>query len=162
MFSSGKRSAGRAAAGRSGTGGLSIIGGDVTVSGDVSSTGQLHIDGRVNGDVKCETLIQGDGGTISGHIDADTAHLAGLVDGTVKARVVTLEPSARVTGDVSYETLSIAAGATIEGRLARKDASIVLPPAPELKKANGQSDKPVKADAPGLLAMGAGAGATGA
>lgn len=158
MFSSGRKSSSRPAAGKGGPGGLSFVGTDVTVSGDIASTGQLHIDGRVNGDVRCETLIQGDGGTIAGHIDADTAHLAGLVDGTVKARVVTLEPTARVTGDLNYETLSIAAGATIEGRLARKDASVVLPPAPELKpKTEGKSGKPPKAEAPGLLPIGAGA-----
>ena len=122
MFSSGRKSAGGGGLGRLGGKGatLSFIGPDVIVSGDVTGTSQLHIDGRVDGNVNCETLVQGNGGTIAGHIVADAAHLAGLVDGTVKARMVTLEPTARVTGDVTYETLSIAAGAAIEGRLSRK------------------------------------------
>ena len=158
MFGSGKKSSGRATAGRSGSGGLSFLGIDVVVSGNVTGTGQLHIDGRVDGDVKCETLIQGEGGTIAGHIACDTVHLAGLVDGTVKARVVTLEPSARVTGDLSYETLSIAAGATIEGRLTRKEASgATAAPAEEKAKAPGKAktDKLPTPDEPGLLAMSA-------
>lgn len=160
MFGSGKKSSGIASSTRGG-GGLSFIGTDVVISGNVTGTGQLHIDGRVEGDVQCETLIQGQGGTIAGHISCDTGHLAGLIDGTVKARVVTLEPSARVTGDVSYETLSIAAGATIEGRLARKEVGSPATGAVTASEAktdakSGKSDKieiAEKTDEPGLLAM---------
>ena len=158
MFGSGKKSSGRATASRGGSGGLSFLGTDVVISGNVTGTGQLHIDGRVDGDVQCETLIQGEGGTIAGHIACDTVHLAGLGDGTVKARVVTLEPSARVTGDLSYETLSIAAGATIEGRLTRKEAGdATAAPAEGKTKAPGKAkpDKLPPAEEPGLLAMSA-------
>jgi cytoskeletal protein CcmA (bactofilin family) len=158
MFSSGrKKSVGGPA--RPGTRGLSFIGPDVLVTGDVVSAAQLHIDGRIDGNVRCETLVQGDGGTIAGHIVADNAHLAGLVDGTVKARVVTLEASARVTGDVTYETLSIAAGGAIEGRLARREGAPVaealpLPAArPELA-ADKKRVRAVKREEPALLALG--------
>jgi cytoskeletal protein CcmA (bactofilin family) len=128
MFGSVRKSVGgRDRRAGSGAGGLSFIGAEVVVSGDVAAKGQIHIDGRVDGNVQCDTLIQGGGGTIAGHIVADAAHLAGLVDGTVKARLVTLEATARVTGDVTYETLSIAAGAAIEGRLTRRDAAVAPP-----------------------------------
>jgi len=140
--------------------GLSFIGPDLVVSGDIMGAGQVHVDGRIDGNVRCDRLVQGDGGTIAGNIVADSAHLAGLVDGTVKARLVTLEPSARVTGDVTYETLSIAAGAAIEGRLTRQDAAAVAAAAepakiepvaePKLKRvARGAT----KAEEPGLLAV---------
>lgn len=160
MFGSVKRSAGRAARNAKGGGGLSFIGPDVVVSGDVAAKSQIHIDGRVDGNVACETLIQGGGGVIAGHIVADAAHLAGLVDGTVKARLVTLEATARVTGDVAYETLSIAAGAAIEGRLTRKEAaaSVEIPPqpaepSPPAKPKIAKAPKnPPKAEEPGLLA----------
>ena len=82
MFSSGKKSSGGTPArttSKGGAGGLSFIGPDVLISGDVTASGQVHIDGRVDGNVRCETLVQGDGGTIAGHIQADTAHLSGLV-----------------------------------------------------------------------------------
>lgn len=122
MFSGGKKKpAAPARQGKSGQASLSFIGTDILVSGDISGSAQIHIDGRIDGNVRCDALIQGEGGIIAGHIEAQSAHLSGLVDGTVKARVVTLEPSARITGDVTYETLSIAAGATIEGRLAHRE-----------------------------------------
>ena len=126
MFGSVRKSAGRSG---KGSVGLSFIGADVVISGDVAAKGQIHVDGRVDGNVACETLIQGGGGVIAGHIVADAVHLGGLVDGTVKARLVTLEASARVTGDVTYETLSVAAGGAIEGRLTRKEA-VAAAPAP--------------------------------
>lgn len=125
MFSSGK-SKGPAPvrqSGRSGPGGLSFIGPDVVVSGDLTTSSQIHIDGRVDGNVQCGTLTQGEGGVIAGNIVAEAANIAGLVDGTVQAKLVTLEPTARVTGDVTYETLSIAAGAAIDGRLARREGA---------------------------------------
>jgi cytoskeletal protein CcmA (bactofilin family) len=147
---------------RSGADGLSFIGADVVISGDVAAKGRIHVDGRVDGNVQCDTLVEGGGGTVAGHITADAAHLAGLVDGTVKARLVTLEPTARVTGDVTYETLSIAAGAAIEGRLTRKDAvpPTTLQATPETAPAPAASEKTKaakppktapKMDEPGLL-----------
>ena len=166
MFGSVRRSAARATRNAKGGGGLSFIGSDVVVSGDVAAKSQIHIDGRIDGNVHCETLIQGGGGVIAGHIVADAAHLAGLVDGTVKARLVTLEATARVTGDVTYETLSIAAGAAIEGRLTRKEAapavevSPVIPepePAPPAKPKIAKAAKSnVRDEEPGLLAAAAG------
>jgi len=163
MFTIGRKAGGASArgTGKQGPGGLSFIGPDVVVSGDVASAGQVHIDGRVDGNVRCDTLIQGEGGTIAGHIIADTAHLSGLVDGTVKARLVTLEPSARVTGDVAYETLSIVAGAAIEGRLTRQDAA--APAAPTIVEVVTEAEprKPARsanAEEPGLLAVPAGGG----
>lgn len=142
---------------------LSFLGPDVVVSGDISGTARLHIDGRVDGNVECETLVQGDGGTIAGHIKADVVHLAGLVDGTVSARLVTLEASARVTGDVTYETLSIAAGAAIEGRLARQDKlATAEPPLLRLEVAGGEAKAPRRIarnsgkEEPGLLAISTG------
>lgn len=151
MFSGGK-SKGPAAArqgGRSG-GGLSFIGPDVVVSGDLTTESQIHIDGRIEGDVACATLIQGKGGTIAGNIVAESACIAGLVDGTVNARLVTLEPSARVTGDVTYETLSIAAGAAIDGRLARREGAGTGTLVATLKAIPDKA-RPARSDQPSLL-----------
>lgn len=159
MFSSGRKTAAGGTPARPGGKGpgLSFIGPDVVISGDVTGTSQLHIDGRIDGNVHCEMLIQGDGGTIAGHIVADTAQLAGLVDGTVNARRVTLEPTARVTGDVTYETLSIAAGGAIEGRLSRRQEQAPAEStesAPDFSQAATANKlaKPNKSEEPGLLA----------
>lgn len=102
-------------------GALSFIGAEVVVSGDIETKARLHVDGRIEGDIRCGTLSQGESGTIAGNIVAEEARLAGLVDGTVTARNLTLGPTARVTGDVAYEVLSIESGARIDGRFARRE-----------------------------------------
>lgn len=117
MFSRGSK----APAGGHGRGAtFSFIGAEVSVTGDIDSPGQLHVDGKVTGDVHCGRLTQGESGAVSGNIVAGEACLAGLVDGTVEAGTLTLEPTARVTGDILYETLTIATGAQIEGRFKRR------------------------------------------
>lgn len=155
MFSGGKgkRPAPAKQGGKSGVGGLSFIGPDVVVSGDLTTESQIHIDGRIDGNVACAMLIQGKGGTIAGNIVAESACIAGLVDGTVNARLVTLEPSARVTGDVTYETLSIAAGAAIDGRLARREGAGSGTVMATLKSLPGKA-KPGRGDQPSLLPPG--------
>ena len=105
---------------RVGTSGLSFIGPDVVVHGDIGTDSQLHVDGRIEGDVRCDQLIQGQDGTIAGNIEAGEARLAGTVEGTVSARTLIVEASARIMGDVAYQTISIEAGAQIDGRLARR------------------------------------------
>ena len=108
--------------GKSGPPGLSFIGPEVVVSGDLATGAQLHVDGRIDGHVRCAQLCQGNTGIIAGDIVADEARLAGTVEGTVDARTVVIEASARIAGDIAYETITIAAGARIDGRLARRDA----------------------------------------
>ena len=111
--------------GRSGSGTLSFLGSEVTVTGNIGGQGNLHIDGRVDGDVNCASLIIGNSGQVNGNITADDAKIAGAVTGTVAAKVLTIEASARITGDLSYDSVSVETGAQVEGRvkrLTREDA----------------------------------------
>jgi cytoskeletal protein CcmA (bactofilin family) len=105
-----------------GTPRLSFIGSEVIISGDLASDAQLHVDGRIDGNVRCAHLCQGADGIISGNIHADEARLAGTVEGTVSAATITIEATARILGDIAYDVISIEAGARIEGRLGRRAA----------------------------------------
>jgi cytoskeletal protein CcmA (bactofilin family) len=98
----------------------SIIGGDVTVRGDIEASVDLHIDGRVEGDILCAALVQGPDSCIKGQISAKSAHIGGIVDGSISADELVIEASARITGDVSYLTISIAVGGQIDGKLTHK------------------------------------------
>jgi cytoskeletal protein CcmA (bactofilin family) len=128
MFAKTQTPAGAPAKSAKGGPRLSIIGPEVIISGDLATDAQLHVDGRIDGNVRCANLCQGASGIIAGNIIADEARLAGTVEGTVSARSVVVEASARIMGDIAYETVSIEAGAGIEGRLARR---AVLAPSDE-------------------------------
>ena len=125
MFSKSSKSP-RPALPTSATGGKSIpfslIGGDVTITGDLSASVDLHVDGVVEGDIRCAALVQGPDSRIIGHVTAQSARLAGLVDGSITAGELVVESSARITGDVSYERITIEPGSRIEGRFSPKDS----------------------------------------
>jgi cytoskeletal protein CcmA (bactofilin family) len=104
---------------------FSVIGSDVVITGDIRATVDLHIDGKVQGDVTCASLVQGQGSHISGAIQADQARLAGTVEGSLTVKTLVIEATARITGDVSYESLSMAVGAEVDGRLTHLDGAAV-------------------------------------
>jgi cytoskeletal protein CcmA (bactofilin family) len=122
MFSREKTGVTLPKASRSGPPGLSFIGPEVLVSGDLATDAQLHLDGRIDGNVRCSQLVLGEAGIIAGNIQAEEARIAGTVEGQVNVRTLFVEATARILGDVAYETLSIDAGAQLEGRLARRAA----------------------------------------
>ena len=96
---------------------FSVLGADVVITGNIAATADLHIDGRVDGDVNCGSLVQGTESRIHGAVKAETARLAGAIEGSVSVRQLTIERAARITGDVEYETIAIENGASIDGRL---------------------------------------------
>lgn len=99
---------------------FSVIGADVTIKGDVSASTELHVDGRIEGDITCESLVQGETSVIDGAISAETARLAGRISGSITARHLVVLKSARVEGDVNYDALTIEQGAQVEGRFAHR------------------------------------------
>jgi cytoskeletal protein CcmA (bactofilin family) len=107
--------------------GLSFIGPEVVISGSLNTSAQIQIDGKVEGDVRCDVMSQGESGVVAGDIHADEARIAGRVEGKVSARNVIIEATGRICGDVTYEVISINAGAQIDGRLGRR-AALESPP----------------------------------
>jgi cytoskeletal protein CcmA (bactofilin family) len=116
MFS--KNETPRPAADRHVAGSFSVFGADIRISGDVAAEADLHIDGRIDGDVACTNLVQGETSEIVGAITAATARLAGTVRGSVSAGHLVVLKSARILGDVHYDALTVEQGAQLEGRLA--------------------------------------------
>lgn len=114
---------GSSASGRRGM--FSVIGPDVVISGNVNASAELHVEGRIEGDVDCAGLIQGTESHIVGGVTAESARLAGAIEGTVRVRQLTVERSARITGDVEYENITIENGGHIDGRMRRIGAPTV-------------------------------------
>jgi cytoskeletal protein CcmA (bactofilin family) len=111
---------------RSGSGALSFIGSEVTIRGNVSGDGDIHLDGTIEGDLACNSLILGSGGRIRGNISATKATLGGSVEGTVDARTLTVEKTARIQGDLAYENVTIETGAQVDGRLTQRGGDMGL------------------------------------
>lgn len=99
---------------------FSVIGADVVIKGDIQATADLHVDGKVEGDIACSALVQGESSSISGQISAETARLAGHVNGSINARELIVLKTAQIEGDVHYDALTIEQGAQVEGRFAHR------------------------------------------
>lgn len=99
---------------------FSIIGADVVITGNVSATVDLHVDGRIEGDLACANLVQGQDSLIKGAVNAESARLAGTVDGSINARDLIVQATARITGDVTYENLTIEQGSQVDGKFSHR------------------------------------------
>lgn len=102
---------------------FSVLGADLKVKGNIDASADLHIDGRVEGDVSCVSLVQGESGEIVGAVKAESARLAGTVRGTIAVRDLVVLKSARIHGDVHYDALTIEQGAQVEGRFSPRAAA---------------------------------------
>ena len=113
-----------------------MIGTDVVITGDIRAAVDLHIDGRVEGDIACTGLVQGESSHIKGQIEARSARLAGHIEGAVHAGELVIEASARIAGDISYESISVAPGAQVDGRFTHRNDA---PASADLKLVSGES-----------------------
>lgn len=95
---------------------FSVLGADIAIKGDISASADLHIDGKVEGDIACASLVQGESGEIAGNVHAESARLSGIVRGSITARELVILKTARIHGDAHYDALTIEQGAQVEGR----------------------------------------------
>ena len=106
-------------------GAFSILGADVVITGNIAASADLHIDGRIEGDIACAALVQGEGGEIIGAVTADAARLAGHVRGSINAGTLGIIKTAHIEGDVHYDQLTIEQGAQVDGRFCQRTAAPV-------------------------------------
>ena len=114
--SSGKPNVGK---GAPGGGSFSVIGADVTIIGNITAESDLHIDGKVEGDIRCASIAQGETSVIKGTIYAEQAQLSGRVEGSITAKTLMIDATARIAGDVTYESMSVVKGGHVDGRFSQ-------------------------------------------
>jgi cytoskeletal protein CcmA (bactofilin family) len=99
---------------------FSVLASDVVIHGNITAQVDLHLDGRVEGDVTCATLVQGAGSAIRGAVVAESARLSGSIEGSITVKELVVLASARISGDVTYEKLTIEPGGQVDGRLTHR------------------------------------------
>jgi cytoskeletal protein CcmA (bactofilin family) len=96
---------------------ITLVGQGAVFEGTLKVQNSLHVDGRVEGRVEAEGLVEvGPDGVIQGDLEARDVAIAGTVEGRVTARnhlhVLT---TGAVDGDVVYQTMEVERGGTIHG-----------------------------------------------
>lgn len=80
----------------------SFIGHDITIVGNLFSKGEVLVEGEIQGDVHCASLIVGDNGQITGEVLAEGVVLRGRVNGSIRSQNIALQKSAHLEGDIHY------------------------------------------------------------
>jgi cytoskeletal protein CcmA (bactofilin family) len=111
----------------------SMIGADIVVTGNIEAEVDLQIEGRVNGDVRCATLILGEHSCVNGNVYAQRVRVSGTIEGSVETRDLAVEATARVSGQITYERLRVANGGIVEGSMTVKVSEEPLAEASRLK-----------------------------
>jgi len=112
---------------------FSVLGPDIAINGDLTATADLHVDGRIDGDIKCAALVQGEPSEITGAVVAQSVRVAGRIRGSITAGALVILKTARIEGDITYGALTIEEGAQVDGKFSHRTAE----PEPKLILAGG-------------------------
>ncbi len=96
----------------------SVIGEDLTIIGNVKSKGNLKLDGKLQGDMHCASLIVSEKGRIDGGVVANNEVIVfGNVSGSIRSKRVMLHSTAHVEGDIFHQGIGIEMGTRYDGTL---------------------------------------------
>jgi cytoskeletal protein CcmA (bactofilin family) len=96
--------------------GGTVIGNGLKIMGSVSAEGLVEVNGQIEGDVRCTSLVVSPNAQIIGSIAAERVVVNGTVEGPIQGGDVVLKSKAHVIGDIRHQSLTIHKGAYFEGR----------------------------------------------
>ena len=93
-----------------------VIAEGLKIVGNVTAEELVEIDGQVEGELTCTSLIISRNAHIKGPIQAEQLVVDGTVEGPVQGGSVVLKSQAHVVGDIHHQSLAIESGAFFDGR----------------------------------------------
>src|SRR6185437_8146699 len=96
--------------------GGTVIGNGLKIKGDVSAEGLVEVNGHIEGDIRCTSLVVSSNAQIVGSVAAEKVVVNGKVEGPIQGGDVVLKSKAHVVGDIRHQSLTIEKGAYFEGR----------------------------------------------
>ena len=104
------------------TGGTVIAKG-LKIVGSVTAEGLVEVNGQIEGEMHCTSVIVSRGARVCGTIAAERVVVDGTVEGPIQGGEVILKSQAHVVGDIHHQSLSIESGAYFDGRSQRMRAA---------------------------------------
>ena len=93
-----------------------VIAKGLKIVGSVTAEGLVEVNGQVDGELHCTSLIISRGAHVAGTIAAGRVVVDGRVEGPIQGDDVILKSQAHVVGDIHHQSLSIESGAFFDGR----------------------------------------------
>ena len=93
-----------------------VIAKGLKIVGSVTAEGLVEVNGQIDGELHCTSLIISRGAHVTGTVAAERVVVDGKVEGPIQGRDVILKSQAYVIGDIHHQSLAIERGACFEGR----------------------------------------------
>jgi cytoskeletal protein CcmA (bactofilin family) len=93
-----------------------VIAKGLKIVGSVTAEGLVEVNGQIDGELHCTSLIIARGAHVAGTISAERVVVDGKVEGPIQGAEVILRSQAHVVGDIHHQSLAIDRGAYFEGR----------------------------------------------
>lgn len=94
-----------------------VISKEMQISGEINFKGKARIDGTVEGNIQGEYLILSESGRINGDLVLDALISHGVIEGNIKAKLVTAHSTATIKGQLTSESLTVEPGAILQGEI---------------------------------------------
>jgi cytoskeletal protein CcmA (bactofilin family) len=93
-----------------------VIAEGLKIVGSVTAEGLVEVNGQIEGEIHCTSLIISRKAHVAGMIQAERVVVDGTVEGPIEGRSVLLKSQAYVVGDIHHQALAIEKGAFFDGR----------------------------------------------
>ena len=93
-----------------------VIAKGLTIVGSVTAEGLVEVNGQIDGELHCTSLIIARGAHVTGIVVAERVVVDGKVEGPIQGKEVILKSKAHVVGDIHHQSLAIEKGAFFDGR----------------------------------------------
>jgi cytoskeletal protein CcmA (bactofilin family) len=93
------------------------------IEGSVTAEGLVEVNGQIEGEIHCISLVVSRGAQVAGTIAAERVVVDGSVEGPIQSGEVVLRSHAHVVGDIHHQSLAVEKGAYFEGRSVQANGS---------------------------------------
>jgi cytoskeletal protein CcmA (bactofilin family) len=102
-----------------------VIANGLSIVGRVTAEGLIEVNGQIEGELHCTSLVIARGAKVVGSVTAATVVVDGKVDGPIHGGDVVLKSRAHVVGDIHHQTLTVERGAHFDGRSLRAGEALL-------------------------------------
>jgi cytoskeletal protein CcmA (bactofilin family) len=112
-----------------------VIAEGLKIVGSVTAEGLVELNGQVEGEIYCKSLIVSRQAQVVGTIRAERVVVDGSVKGPIRGDQIILKSQAHVVGDIHQQSLAMEKGALFDGRSVQMQSNVELLEDPEMKPA---------------------------
>src|SRR5262245_13643263 len=92
-----------------------VIAKGLKIVGSVTAEGLVEVNGQVDGELHCTSLVIARGAHVTGTVVAGRVVVDGTVEGPIQGEEVILKSQAHVVGDIHHQSLAVEKGAYFDG-----------------------------------------------